>query len=357
MTSYPTPSAHFPYYWPSVTPDNGRVLLYSQRWAQRNAPWDIFRVDADGLNMFQLTEHGDWEEPGGGYYGRPHGLLTLDGKTLYVLWGSDLHRIDIETGDDELVAPLAAYCSDDAPLGQPFMSVAGDRLFMSTYGTAQRTVRVDVATGDCTELDLGGSVFGYFQSEGRVVAQTGGIKWGTIEGKDGKRTVTNVGDELAIWTFDEDGNDPQFVCPQIFAHATVLGNKAAMQGCGRPPVRCIWIAEPGAEPVKRAEGPYFWHSGPSYDGEWIVSDTNWPDCGIQLIHVPTGNFRTLCHAGATQDHYEFGHCHPNISQDGRLVVFRSDRSGMSQVYVAHVTDEFRESVIAGQLDNVTDKWM
>jgi hypothetical protein len=43
-------------YWPSVTPDSGRVLLYSQRWAQRDAPWDFFRVDADGLNLLQLTE-------------------------------------------------------------------------------------------------------------------------------------------------------------------------------------------------------------------------------------------------------------------------------------------------------------
>ena len=357
LTSYPSPSAHFPYYWPSITPDNARVLLYSQRWAQRDAPWDIYRVDADGLNLYQLTEHGEAHEPGGGYYGRPHGLLTLDGKLLYVLWGSDLHRIDVETGEWELIAPLGAFCSDDAPLGQPYMSVANNRLFMSTYGANQRTVRVDLDSGECAEIDFGGAAFGCFQSEGRMVVQTGGIRWGTIVGGNGERKVTNVGDELAIWTFDQDGNDPQFVCPQMFAHATVLGNKPAMQGCGLPPNRCIWVAEPGKEPEKRAQGPYFWHSGASYDGEWIVADTNWPDCGIQLIHVPTGHFRTICHAGATQDHYEFGHCHPTVSQDGRLVVFRSDRTGMSQVYVAHITDEFRESIIVGELDRPNDKWM
>ncbi len=357
LSSYPSPGGHFPYYWPSITPDNGRVLLYSQRWTGRGAPWDLYRVDADGLNLFQLSEHGDREEPGGGYYGRPHGLLTLDGETLYALWGSDLHRIDVETGDQELLVQLGEFCSDDAPLGTPYMSVDRNRLFMSTYGVEQRTVRVDLDTGECVEIDYGGVVFGCFQSEDRVVVQTGGIKWGTEENEKGERRITNVGDELAIWAFDQDGGDPKFICPQIFAHATVLGCKPQMQGCGRPPHRCIWIAGSDAEPEKRAQGPYFWHSGPSYDGEWIVADTNWPDNGIQLIHAPTGHFRTLCHAGATQDHYEFGHCHPTISQDGRLVVFRSDRTGMSQVYVAHVTDEFRESVIAGELDRPKDKWM
>jgi hypothetical protein len=38
-------------------------------------------------------------------------------------------------------------------------------------------------------------------------------------------------------------------------------------------------------------------------------------------------------------------------------VFGSDRTGISQVYVAQITDEFRESVIAGELDNPRDKWI
>jgi len=46
-----------------------------------------------------------------------------------------------------------------------------------------------------------------------------------------------------------------------------------------------------------------------------------------------------------------------MSQDGRIGVFRSDHTAMSQVYVAHITDEFRESVKEGELDNPTDKWI
>ena len=129
-----------------------------------------------------------------------------------------------------------------------------------------------------------------------------------------------------------------------------------LQGTGQPPERCIWIVEAGKEPRKLCSGPYFWHSAASYDGEWIVADTSWPDVGLKLIHVPTGHWRTLCHPLAEHDHAGV-HPHPSISQDGRKVVFASDWTGVSQVYVAHVTDEFRESVIAGELDRPQDKWM
>ena len=172
----------------------------------------------------------------------------------------------------------------------------------------------------------------------------------------GVRCVVNRGD-TSRGTVDQDGRNPRDFCPWIFAHATVLGNTEVYQGCGKITDRCIWVAEEGKEPYKLVEGPYFWHSGASYDGEWIAADTNWPDNGIQLIHVPTGHFRRLCSAGATQAHYEFGHPHPHVSQDGRVVVFRSDRAGLPQIYAAHVTDEFRESIIAGELDQPNDKWM
>ncbi len=148
------------------------------------------------------------------------------------------------------------------------------------------------------------------------------------------------------------------ISPNIFAHCTLHGRTDMVQGCGLPPERCIWTAEAGREPEKLVQGPYFWHSAGSMDGEWIVADTNWPDHGIQLVHVPTRHFRTLCHPHATlRGAVDCGHTHPCISQDGRLVVFRSDRTHIQQAYVAHVTDEFREKrdrrgarPAAGQVD-------
>ena len=355
LTSYPLPAGHCQYDWPSITPDNQRVVVYCQRWTQRDAPWDFFRVDTDGLKLYQLTEHGDRHETEGGYYGRPHGILTLDGEYLYVIWGRTLHRIEVETGKDELIVDFSSL-APEGDVATPHLHAATNRMFISVTDDKAPVVSVDLGTGDCTSLDLDNRVVGLFQESGRLLVQTGTSDWTTEVNDKGVRCVVNRGD-TSRGTVDQDGRNPRDFCPWIFAHATVLGNTEVYQGCGKITDRCIWVAEEGKEPYKLVEGPYFWHSGASYDGEWIAADTNWPDNGIQLIHVPTGHFRRLCSAGATQAHYEFGHPHPHVSQDGRVVVFRSDRAGLPQIYAAHVTDEFRESIIAGELDQPNDKWM
>lgn len=361
LTSYPTPSAHFTYDWPSITPDNGRIVLFCQRFGRRGAPWDICRADVDGLNFVQLTRRGDRAEEGG-YYGRPAAILTLDGKTVYAAWGQAIARVDVESGKTEEVCSLARHCAGMTFVGSLCLSFGGNRLFVGTRGERSAILRVELTTGTTDQVDLGGALFGTVRGESRMVVQRGTVVWGTTQRQDGTRRIANVGDTLSIWTCDEDGGDAHFLSPQIFAHATPIGPGRRMQGCGLPPHRCIWIAEQGKEPEKAVQGPYFWHSAASFDGEWIVADTNWPDCGLQLVHVPTNSkssphFRTLCHPGATLGHVEYGHPHPTISQDGRIVAFRSDRTGMSQMYVAHVTDEFRDSVRAGVLDNPNDKWM
>ena len=354
LTSYPLPSAHFRYYTSSVTPDNQRVVFFCQRFAGRDAPWDIFRCDTDGLNLFQLTEWGD-KHSDGGYYGRGPAVMSLDGATVYVIFNDVLHAVDVETGESRDLCSLEKFHPEGTKFGAiyPFRD---EKLYVIRRGDPVITLCVDQKTGEVSELDLGGNVMGCFHDEGRIVVQRGTVKWGTTGHRAGAREVKNVGAQLSIWSVDQNGGDEQFISGQIYAHATPLGRKSAFQGCGLPPNRCIWLAENGQEPRKLCEGPYFWHSGASMDGEWIIADTNWPDQGLQLIHVPTGNFRTLCHPGASLDHIEYGHPHPSLSHDGRIAVFRSDRTNISQVYVALITDEFRESVIAGDL-NGRDKWM
>lgn len=356
LTAYPAPSAHFLYDWPCVTPDNQRVVLFCQRAATRNAPWDLFRVDSDGLNLFQLTERGEHAEEGG-YYGRPAARLTLDGETVYCVWHRTLCSVDVETGRTEELCSLEKQCPAGSVVHNLHISADGRRLFLThSRPGAPGIVRVDLDSGETTEVQVDGHLFACDPTGPRLVVTKGTVEWGTATREDGSRVVTNVGEMLAKWITDEDGNDIEYFCPEMYAHATLLGRHLKVQGCGKPPHRCVWLAEKGSEPRKLVEGPYFWHSGASWNGEWIVADTNWPDQGLQLIHVPTGRFATLCHAGASQDHYEFGHPHPCLSQDGSLCVFRSDRTGVPQIYLAQITQEFRERVIAGALD-ASSKWM
>jgi hypothetical protein len=218
-------------------------------------------------------------------------------------------------------------------------------------GDSPGVVRVNRETGKALQAEAQGQFVGCFQGEPRILVQRGEVKWGTTIGPDGVRVIVNEGTELEIWSADEDGGNARYFCPAMFAHMTILGKKSMVQGCGKRPHQCIWLAEEGKEPSKLVEGPYFWHSGASYDGDWIAADTNNPDEGIQLVHVPTRHFKTLCFAEATQDHFNHGHPHPALSQDGRVAVFRSDRTYIPQIYVAHITEEFRESVKAGEPDN------
>jgi hypothetical protein len=104
------------------------------------------------------------------------------------------------------------------------------------------------------------------------------------------------------------------------------------------------MAEGDAEPEKIVAGPYFWHSASTLDGEWIVADTNWPDEGLQLVHVPTRSFTFLCESSASGVDGIGGHPEPNISPDGKVVIWTSDRTGIAQVYVALVPEGMREAL-------------
>ncbi len=89
------------------------------------------------------------------------------------------------------------------------------------------------------------------------------------------------------------------------------------------------------------------------DGSLIVCDTTCPDVGLRLIDPATGAHRPLCYPrssnGGSQwaftvpadddaaDESTYGpqesHPHPSFHPDGARVVYTSDRTGVSQVYV------------------------
>ena len=88
-------------------------------------------------------------------------------------------------------------------------------------------------------------------------------------------------------------------------------------------------------------------SAASLDGQWIVSDTNWPDVGLQLIHVESGRYGTLCLSQSSNANPS--HPHPSFSPDGRWVIYNSDRTGIGQVYVVEVPERLREELASGNL--------
>lgn len=115
-----------------------------------------------------------------------------------------------------------------------------------------------------------------------------------------------------------------------------------------------------------------WHIAPDRAGERVLCDTNHPDEGLQIIDVATGARRQLCrsdssnqgtqwrkscyavaadfadarknlswmeNAGDTVYGPQWTHPHPSWSMEEDQVAFASDRTGVTQVYVAQVVDE------------------
>jgi hypothetical protein len=366
ITSYPTPSEHLGYDWPSITPDNERVIIACQRHAGREAPWDLFRCDTDGLNLCQLTERPPEA-------GRVSARLSLDGKIIYAAWGGEkvLRSLDVESGRCEDLFSFEPYCIEGGEV-YPGVDIVGETgtlfLSMKTRGFAQtRLIRVDLSDGKAKEFGDDTMFYGYDFANDRLMLLTNIRKDGVVELPGGSRTMGNLRPgKQTIWSTDREGGDAKYVgTTHDYGHSTMLGRTGLIQGTGLPPERCIILQRPGGKLEKIVEGPYFWHSGGSFDGEWIVSDTNWPDVGLQLVHGPANSknpkgsphFRTLCRTGATSGGQQGGHAHPALSHDGRVAVFRSDRTDCSQVYLALITEEFRESVKAGVLDRPNDKWM
>jgi len=107
--------------------------------------------------------------------------------------------------------------------------------------------------------------------------------------------------------------------------------------------------------VRRLSDFPVWHGAPDRTGKKLVCDTNFPDRGLHLLELkgaPSHPPRFLYHAQASSQGvhwakpFPYGngpikvhapqhtHPHPRFSNDGRQVVFTSDRSGYDQVYVA-----------------------
>jgi hypothetical protein len=124
-----------------------------------------------------------------------------------------------------------------------------------------------------------------------------------------------------------------------------------------------------------------WHITPNRSGTKILCDTVHPDRGLQLVDVATGARETLCYPQAssqgtqwktsryavaadwaaarasvekqkalswmemaTDSVYgpQWTHPHPSFSPDEKLVVFASDRSGSTQVYVCEIPEAMQQ---------------
>ncbi|NOY79271.1 MAG: hypothetical protein GXO76_15570, partial [Calditrichaeota bacterium] len=157
-------------------------------------------------------------------------------------------------------------------------------------------------------------------------------------------------DPHMLWLMDADGMNlrPLKILRETghFAWMGETGRVLTTMDYPRRAIVSIADGEPREQVIVESGDVYFWHAGVSEDGQWIVSDSNWPDRGLFLIHAATGHLKKLCNDGSSKT-YQMAHPHPAFSPDRKWVVFNSDRSGFPHVYLAKVPEEFWEELGEG----------
>ena len=313
-----------------ITGDERTLLYFSPRELIRQSPVDLWCVNADGTDSALLVEGGLWS------------TISPDNSTVYSGVGNRVVAVPLakdRSGTASPPIPRTVFESDTSSLFLiNAISRDGRYLFCQTVAKAggMTYTRIDLRDGSGVEL---------FRTQSIMHLQL-------HDGEPGYLLASVIPPEMeyGIYTFDFDGKDFRKL-PFIRStnHYASLGRTGYVITSVHNPDRKIEIARPGdAHAEVLVEGPGFWHPTSDESGEWIASDTNWPDTGLYLIHAPSGRHRVLCYPDASCGHPQWTHAHPRMSPCANYVVFDSDRyGGISHVFAARIPSELKSALREG----------
>ncbi len=279
LTHGPTISTNLYFEMCAFSKNEQHVMFMAQRYAGRDAPFDLFRARTDGTELVQMTEYDDI-----------HGVVVApEREAVYYQTGGEVRRIGIESLQEDAVAKAPA--AERQRPGYTLGTVdRGGKVYFSNCRTAENRTslfRVDLDSGRLEVI---------FESE-----------------MQNHLHVSPDGSTLHFNAMTDDGAEPKFIAAdgsnlraytfRNFAHHTWFGTEGLMQGTLLPPGHALATYSEGDEqPTILTEGRYYWHSSPSADAQWIVSDTNWPREGLYLFHLPSGTVTWLCDPQASCSH-------------------------------------------------------
>jgi oligogalacturonide lyase len=359
LTNSQAEDYHLYFYNPSVTPDGRYLIFISERTGLSN----LFRMDLQTGSIVQLTD----AEPARAEYwpfteavkgvGSCLPALGSDGKEVFYFVGTALFAVEIERlkqrqllslssdrrpsmlqadpGGETLVfatwdEALFMERSQCAYAGEKFPD---DRFFQETTSTI---MRVDAVTGHAEEVLCKEN---FWINHVHVNPRDRDLILFCHEysGSPDRMWLLNVADGQCEpipgqgadeWYEHEFWNaDGERVC----FHGGSSGDTT--QGF------CGWCSPDGSRYTKAyhtTSGRAYAHYNLHPDGESMVTDGEArPGC-ISKVHLRQGKqlFDILCR----HDSYTFGddqrcHPHPSFTPDGRQVIFTSNRTGTSNVYL------------------------
>lgn len=322
LTSFPVTHYHQYIYGQWISPDCETLLLFGYRENKRGAPSDLWRVKSDGSDLELVAEGAGWA------------MISMDGKWVYTGRGSSIVRIPLSGGgaEEEL------YRSDEfSGISVGAGSLDGRYLFCHSFrkggDKGHALVRFDVKTGQAKKLfETSSLMHVQLHYPDRLLA-----------------SVVPPEREYGIYTWNFEGEDfRKLPFTRSTNHYASLGHTGKVITTVHGQGKTIEVARPGdKEATTLTQGDGFWHPSSDASGEWIASDTNWPDTGLMLVHAPSGRYRPLCFTGASNGHPQWTHAHPRIAPDAGYVVFDSDATGICQVYLAFIPNEFKEELRTG----------
>ena len=341
VTSVPAIHQH-PYYYTSAYDDAMRWLVFT---STRTGNPQIFVEDQASRELIQLTDRDDL--PSGSI------LPSHDGEHIYFSAGAAAWRINTETYVEELLLSVEDVANR---LGEPVELSGG----------------VTGLSHDDAWLAL---AFGAGDSRALAIMNTANGEWEIIlRGPIGHcqfcpddSTLLWYGKSLQerLWVVNRDGSNnhrlyqrhpDEWVTHESWIHGT------------REVAFAVWPHELRAVHVDTLEVRHItsfnaWHASSNRSGTLMVSDTAFPDIGLQLFDPrdSVGKPTTLCHpeASCLGDHWKgpfpysngpipiyapaHTHPHPSFAPNGRYVVYTSDRDNPvqeSHVYEVELAPQY-----------------
>lgn len=328
----------------SFTPDQAHLIFTSYRSGKPN----FFKLEFPNGDIVQLTDADDIH----GY----SGVISKDGTELFYTQADTIKAIHLDTFEERVLAEFP-----DGGLGE--CSVSADERFIVTAMKRDDKSHITVTATDGS----GGEVI-WTSPDQTIIHPQFHPKHPDL--------IAYSGDPAPrMWTIRRDGTGNRSLYQhdnnEFLVHETFLGALDELIVTHWPyALRRISLETLQMQTIADFNA---WHIASNRDGTKVLCDTVHPDIGLRLVDVETGEHTPICYPQSSSsgsqwktDRYalaedwaaaqqagdrekslswmemkvdtvygpQWTHPHPSFSPDERAVVYTSDVSGHSQVYVA-----------------------
>ncbi len=329
---------------PSFTPDQSHLIFTSYRSGKAN----FFKLEFPNGDIVQLTNG----EEVHGY----SGVIAKDGTELFYTEGDSIKVINLDTFEERVLEEFPG-----GSLGE--CSVSADEQFIVTAMKRDGKSHITVTATDGS----GGEII-YTSPEQTIIHPQFHPKHADL--------IAYSGDPAPrMWTIKRDGTENRSLYQhdnnEFLVHETFLGLQDELIVTHWPySLRRISLETLEMQTISDFNA---WHIASNHAGTKVLCDTVHPDIGLRLVDVETGEHVPICYPQSSssgsqwrKDRYavaedwaaaqqagdrekslswmemkvdtvygpQWTHPHPSFSPDETAVVYTSDVSGHSQVYVA-----------------------